>query len=88
MKTLNIAFAAITVLLSACTTGMKAITTPDGKRGFMIQCDDSADGWSKCTTAASSVCQGKYRVLDKLESTTSSIYGPIVSRHLIAECKL
>lgn len=67
---------------------MKSITTPSGKRGFIISCDDSSSGWNNCAVSASSVCQGKYQILDKIENVTPTPYGQIVSRHLVAECKL
>jgi hypothetical protein len=79
--------AVVSCLLAGCATGMTPITTPSGKRGFIIACDSAADGWKSCTMAASSVCSGKYRILDKFETDVSKAYGGIVSRHLVAECK-
>lgn len=32
-------------VLSGCAAGVKPITTPDGKRGFVVTCDGSADDW-------------------------------------------
>jgi hypothetical protein len=73
-------------LLSSCAAGVKKITTPDGKVGYLVSCDGSADDWSTCYAEASKLC-GKYNVVDRNESSTPTAYGPMVRRHLIAECK-
>lgn len=73
-------------LLTGCAAGVKQITTPDGKRGFVVTCDGSADDWSTCYNAAVSACGGKYSILDRNESSTPTVHGPIVRRHMVAEC--
>ncbi len=89
MRAAKIAFATTAVLLfvTGCASGATSITTPNGKRGFIIPCSSSDDGWTACNTAASSICQGKYLILDKFETSTPTPYGLIVSRHVVTECK-
>lgn len=74
-------------VLSGCAAGVKPITTPDGKRGFVVTCDGSADDWSTCYNAASNACGGKYGIVDRNETSTPTAYGPMVRRQIVAECK-
>lgn len=62
------------------------MTTPSGKQGFLVSCDGSADDWTSCYTAASNACKGKYNVVDRNESSTPTMYGPMVRRHMVIEC--
>lgn len=78
---------AVVILISGCAATVKPMTTPDGKQGFLVECDGSADNWTTCYEAAAKACQGKYGIVDKNESSTPTAYGPLVRRHLIAECK-
>lgn len=74
--------------LAGCAATIKPMTTPDGKQGFLISCDGSADDWASCYEAAIKSCGGKsYKVVDRTESSTPTAYGPLVRRNLIAECK-
>lgn len=70
-----------------CAATVKPMTTPEGKQGFLVECDGSADSWASCYEAATKACQGKYNVIDRNENSTSTAYGPLVRRNLIAECK-
>lgn len=84
----NISIAVLTAwMTAACAAGVKPITTPDGKRGFVVTCDGSADDWSTCYNAATSACSGKYNIVDRNESSTPTAYGPMIRRHMVAECK-
>lgn len=74
-------------LMIGCAAGVKPITTPDGKRGFVVTCDGSADEWSTCYSAATSACSGKYSIVDRNESSTPTAHGPMVRRHMVVECK-
>lgn len=82
-------FAIIVAILSltGCAAVVKPMTTPDGKQGFLLSCDGSADDWSSCYEAATKACNGKYTIIDRNESSTPTAYGPLVRRNLIAECK-
>lgn len=75
--------------LTACAAPtVKPLTTPDGKQGFLVTCDGSADDWSTCYTEANKACRGgAYKVIDRSETSTPTNYGPLVRRNLIAECK-
>lgn len=73
--------------LAGCTANVRPMTTPEGKQGFLVECDGSADSWATCYEAATKACAGKYSVIDRNESSTPTAYGPLVRRNLIAECK-
>jgi len=75
------------VTLGGCAATVKPMTTPDGKQGFLVSCDGSADSWASCYEAAAKACQSKYNVIDRNESSTPTAHGPLVRRNLIAECK-
>lgn len=78
---------AILIGLTACAAGVKPITTPAGKQGYLISCDGSADDWSTCYEASIKACGGPYNVVDRNESSTPTAYGPLVRRNMIVECK-
>jgi len=71
---------------TGCAAGVKHITMPDGKRGVVVTCDGSADDWSACYNAAVSACGGKCTIVDRNESITPTVHGPMVRRHMVAEC--
>ena len=74
--------------LAGCAATIKPMTTPDGKQGFLISCDGSADDWASCYETAIKSCGGKpYKLVDRTESSTPTAYGPLVRRSLLAECK-
>jgi hypothetical protein len=77
----------VSVATAGCAATVKPMTTPEGKKGFLVECDGSADSWASCYEAATKACQGKYTVLDRNETSTATAYGPLVRRNLIAECK-
>lgn len=82
----KLSFTIAALALVGCAAGVKQITTPDGKLGFLISCDGSADDWSTCYAEATKRC-GKYNVIDRSETSTPTAYGPLVRRHMVAECK-
>ena len=77
----------VLLVLTGCAAGVKPITTPEGKQGFVVTCDGSADDWSTCYQAATKACGGKYGIVDRNESSTPTVHGPMVRRHMVAECK-
>lgn len=85
MKKLIAVFA--TLALGACAASVDQITTPDGKQGFSVSCNGSADSWSKCYTAATKACNGQYSVLDKNQASTPTGLGPMVERNMVIQCK-
>lgn len=85
MKNLIILCAA--VALGGCAAGVESITAPNGKPGFLLSCDGSADSWATCYKAAVKSCHGPYDVVDRSETATPTNYGPIVRRNLIIACK-
>jgi hypothetical protein len=73
-------------VLGGCAAVVTPMATPNGKQGFSVSCDGSADDWAKCYNAAAAACKGKYNIIDKQQDSTPTAYGPLVKRHLIAEC--
>ena len=49
--------------IAGCAATIKPMTTPEGKQGFLVECDGSADSWASCYEAATKACQGKYNVI-------------------------
>jgi len=84
MKSMAIAAA---VLLAGCAAVVEPISTPDGKNGFSVSCNGSAESWAKCYNAASKACGGAYDIIDKNQSSTPTAYGPLVTRDLVVSCK-
>lgn len=79
----------ITIALVGCaaTPEVKKVTMPDGRQGFYISCDLAASDWTVCYEQAAKACNGKYSIIDKNETSTSTPYGPLVRRNMIADCK-
>ena len=79
----------LALLIAGCASPkVEPMQTADGKQGFVVSCNGSADSWATCYKAATSACpSGKYSVIDRNESSTPTAYGPMVRRNLIAECK-
>ena len=77
----------IAVGVAGCAPVVKSMTTPDGKQGFYVSCDGSADDWTSCYEAAAKACNGRYNVIDRTESSTPTLHGPLVRRNMIVECK-
>jgi predicted lipoprotein with Yx(FWY)xxD motif len=87
MKTIWSVLIAAAVLVGCAAPTVKPMTTPNGKQGFFVSCDGSADDWTTCYAEATKACAGKYTLIDRNESSTPTAYGPLVRRNLIAECK-
>jgi hypothetical protein len=87
MKTIYSVLIAAAVLVGCAVPTVKPMTTPNGQQGFFVSCDGSADDWTTCYAEATKACAGKYTLVDRNESSTSTTYGPLVRRNLIAECK-
>lgn len=84
----HLGICATLLALAGCAATITPMTTPDGKQGFLVECDGSADSWATCYKAATAECKGPYKVVDRNESSTPTPYGPLVRRSLIAECKV
>lgn len=80
---IGIAIAAFT----GCAAQVETMPTPDGKQGYLIKCDGSADSWGTCYKAANAACNGgSYKIVDRNETSMPTAYGPLVRRYLIAQC--
>lgn len=77
----------VAAALAGCAAGVETVTAPNGKPGFLITCNGSADSWAKCYNAAIKQCNGPYDIVDKNETSTPTGYGPLVHRNLIIACK-
>ncbi len=87
MKKMALVLGVVSIVINGCAATIKPMTTPEGKQGFLVECDGAADSWASCYEAATNACKGKYNVIDRNESSTPTAYGPLVRRNLIAECK-
>lgn len=87
MSTVRIAAMTVAIsTLAGCAATVEPMTTPNGRQGFLVECNGSADSWASCYKAATSACKGTYKVVDRNESSTPTGLGPLVKRNLIAEC--
>jgi len=86
--------AALLLVLSACATA-KETYTPNGQKGFTIDCSGSALNWGMCTQKAGDLCGAKgYTILqsskDQSSMLTSNQFGtyasPIVNRSMTVQC--
>jgi len=78
---------ALSLALTACAAVVEPIAGPNGKQGYSISCDGSADSWSKCYNAAAKACGGNYDIVNSSGNSTPTGYGPLVTRSLIVSCK-
>ena len=75
------------LVLTGCAANVTSIRAPDGRRGFTISCNGSAESWAKCYRAATESCGGAYDVVDRNQSSTPTGLGPLVARELVVACK-
>lgn len=85
----NTTIAVLATALAACAAPeVKPLTTPDGKAGYLVQCDGSELDWTTCYAEANKACGGStYKVLNSNETRTPLQYGSKPHRNLIIECK-
>jgi hypothetical protein len=74
-------------LLTGCAASIQPITTPDNKKGFFVSCNGGTETWASCYSNSTQACGGKYKVIDKSDTSTPTAHGPIVNRSLIIECQ-
>ena len=89
MKTPTLVLLVVLAGCAATPDAVKPLTTPDGKVGYLVSCDDKLGAygdWSTCYAAATKACGGKYRALDRQQSATATTYGPYTTRNMVAEC--
>lgn len=61
----------IAALLSACAT-VKETYTPDGRKGYTLNCSGTARGWDKCYAAAGELCkEAGYDILSRSSEDAS-----------------
>jgi hypothetical protein len=83
----NFLFIILFVSLAACdAVQVKPITTPEGKQGSLVTCDGGYLDWASCYGEAAKICNGKYKVIDKNETSTATQWGPLVRRYMIIDC--
>ena len=96
MKNMQLLFIFGTCLIaSACATSRQAYT-PDGKKGYTIDCSGSALNWGMCYEEAGRLCKEKgYDVLAKEGDRNSTVAGSsqffgggtFNSRSMLVVCK-
>jgi hypothetical protein len=76
--------------LTGCAAVTKPMTTPEGGRGYLVECDGGWADWTSCYKAATQACgvisSGRYRIIDRTESSIYTQWGPLIRRNLIVEC--
>ena len=77
----------VLLLLSACAEVVKPVMLPSGNQGFYVSCENGNSDWTDCYASAAKVCEGKFSLVDKNETSTSTPYGPLVKRGMIVDCK-
>ena len=85
----------VSVLFIGCAVS-KEIYTPDGDRGYSINCSGSAMTWGHCYEKAGKLCGSQgYNILEKTgdKGMTGSITqfgafgGSVITRSMIVSCK-
>jgi len=83
------------VLILGCATE-RQIYTPDGQRGYHINCGGTANNWGTCYEKAGEICGHRgYEILDKstehghMTSVTQwGVYSsPTIERNITIKCK-
>ena len=83
------------MLIFACATSRQTYT-PDGQKGYFIDCSGGALNWGLCYEKAGQLCGSKgYVVLEKSGDSgamaTSGQYGfyagSVISRSMVIKCK-
>jgi hypothetical protein len=74
-------------ILSACAEVAKSVMLPNGNQGFYLSCENGNADWTDCYASATQACGGRYTIVDKNETSTSTPYGPLVKRGMFVECK-
>lgn len=88
MKSLSrLSIEAAAIVCAGCAAVAKPVKTSDGKKGFKVTRDGSANDCFTCGEAATDSCVGKDAVVDRNESSLPSNYGVLVRRHVVAERK-
>lgn len=86
-KKYKIALTLSIFLLGGCaSTAPQQITTPNGKKGFVVECNGSANTWALCYESAKTACPSTYKIIDRSETSTPTPYGPLVKRNFVIEC--
>ena len=78
----------VTLLLAAsfvasCAPTAKKIITPNGNAGYVVECSGNQYSWADCYKKAYESCKGKYRIIDKNESSR----GLKTIRSMAIECE-
>ena len=95
---LHLKFASLMLIvigIGGCVNS-RAISTPDGKKGYAVDCSGTMFDWGHCYDEAAKVCGGKgFKIIDKSSNTGYSVYGnqygiygdSTISRNMIIQCK-
>ena len=94
MKRLLI-FTIFMMLVYGCATSRQTYT-PDGQKGYIIECSGTALNWGMCYEKAGNICGEKgYVVLEKsgdkgtlISGNQYGLYGgSVINRSMIIKCK-
>jgi hypothetical protein len=76
-----------------CAATDKAVTLPDGGKGYSVSCDYSGS-WDSCYTKASEVCGAGYEIVSRstegMETHSEANFGgykyPHAQREMVVKC--
>jgi hypothetical protein len=78
------------VLVASCASGPRTFPLPDGRTGYLVECNGSANSIASCYSYAAEVCGGKYEVVGQDSSTgivaVNGIVGPLMKRSVQFTC--
>lgn len=86
MRKLAPALIIVALAFTGCI-GPKSVMSPNGKQGFVVECNGSYGSWAECYDIAANACKGQYNVLDRNEGSMESSLGRMVTRNMTIECK-
>lgn len=81
MSSIKHALILAAIFLGGCAAGVKPISSPSGKQGFVINCGGGLRSWAQCYDAATKACGGTYKIVD-----TATTQRTEISRVLVVEC--
>lgn len=69
-------------VLCACGGNARKAKLPDASEGYSINCNGTDADWADCYNQASSICDGKYAIIN----TNTSAVGETPMRNIIVKC--
>ena len=79
------------VLVASCASGPpKSFPLPDGRAGYSVECNGSANNIASCYRYAAEICKGEYELVGEDTSSgmvaVNGVVGPLVKRSVQFTC--